>query len=115
MQEQFVFVHEAILESILCGTNEVDSAKIRKEIENLAVVQASGMTGFEEKFKVVGDTLRQCSYILTNRQKIKYRQIYCNINKMVSNMLRDPFDFSKLVFSLNKYGTKMIKIQKLNK
>ena len=56
-QEQFVFVHEAILESILCGINEVDSAGIRKEIENLAAVQDSGMTGFEEKFKV-GDTLR---------------------------------------------------------
>ena len=52
-----MFVHEAILESILCGINEVDSAGIQKEIENLAAVQDSGMTGFEEKFKV-GDTLR---------------------------------------------------------
>ena len=52
-----MFVHEAILESILCGINEVDSARIRKEIENLAAVRDSGMTGFEEKFKV-GDTLR---------------------------------------------------------
>ena len=30
-------------------------------------------------------------------------------------MLRDSFDFNKLVFSLYKYGAKMIKIQKLNK
>ena len=29
-------------------------------------------------------------------------------------MLRDPFDFNKLLFSLYKYGAKMIKIQKLN-
>ena len=47
-----MFIHEAILENILCGLNEVDSTKLRKEIEFLAEVKASGMTGFQEKFKV---------------------------------------------------------------
>lgn len=51
-QEQYAFVHEAILETILCGMNEVDSNKIQKETEKLGEVKASGMTGFEEKFKV---------------------------------------------------------------
>ena len=32
--------------------NEVDSSKVKDEIEELAQVPASGMTGFEEKFKV---------------------------------------------------------------
>jgi hypothetical protein len=33
--------------------NEVDSSKIQKEFEKLAeVIKASGMTGFQEKFKV---------------------------------------------------------------
>ena len=48
-----MFVHEAILENILCGMNEVDSTKVQQEIESLAEIKASGMTGFEEKFKVV--------------------------------------------------------------
>jgi hypothetical protein len=52
-QEQYMFVHEAILENILCGMNEVDSTKVQQEIESLAEIKASGMTGFEEKFKVV--------------------------------------------------------------
>ena len=60
-QEQFVFVHEAILESIMCGMNEVDSARIQKEIESLAQIQTSGMTGFHEKFKV-SDSLQSCLY-----------------------------------------------------
>ena len=51
-----MFIHEAILENILCGMNEVDSTKVRKEIESLSKVKTSGMTGFEEKFKV-GDSL----------------------------------------------------------
>jgi hypothetical protein len=32
--------------------NEVDSSKIQQEIKQLAKTKASGMTGFEEKFKV---------------------------------------------------------------
>ena len=32
--------------------NEVDSSKVKDEIKELAQVKASGMTGFEEKFKV---------------------------------------------------------------
>jgi hypothetical protein len=36
--------------------NEVDSTEIQKEIETLAELKESGMTGFEEKFKV-GDLL----------------------------------------------------------
>ena len=51
-QEQYIFIHEAILETILCGMNEVDSSRIQMEVKNLAQVQASGMTGFQEKFKV---------------------------------------------------------------
>ena len=39
-------------------------------------------------------------------------QTNCSKNKMVSNMLRDSFDFNKLVFSLYKYGAKIIKIKK---
>ncbi|CAB3997379.1 receptor-type tyrosine- phosphatase epsilon-like isoform X2 [Paramuricea clavata] len=54
--EQYIFVHEAILETILCGMNEVNSSKIQKEIEKLAeVIKASGMTGFQEKFKRLGE------------------------------------------------------------
>ncbi|XP_028402574.1 receptor-type tyrosine-protein phosphatase S-like isoform X6 [Dendronephthya gigantea] len=49
--DQYIFVHDAILETILCGMNEVDASKIQKEVANLSEVKASGMTGFEEKFK----------------------------------------------------------------
>ena len=40
------------METILCGMNEVDSSKIQEEIKQLAEMKASGMTGFQEKFKV---------------------------------------------------------------
>ena len=45
-------MHDAILETILCGMNEVNSSNIKQEIKKLSEVQAGGMTGFQEKFKV---------------------------------------------------------------
>ena len=45
-------MHDAILETILCGMNEVDSSNIKQEIKKLSEIPAGGMTGFQEKFKV---------------------------------------------------------------
>ena len=59
-QEQYRFIHEAILETVLCGMNEVDSTKVRQEVKKLADVQASGQTGFQEKFTVITSTI-QCA------------------------------------------------------
>ena len=67
----------------MCGMNEVDSARIQKEIESLAQVQASGMTGFQEKFKVRNcgsENLRitaakSCSYIGRTNKQAKNKQI----------------------------------------
>ena len=58
-QAQYIFVHESILESILCGMNEVDSTIVQKEIETLGEIDKdNGMTGFQEKFKV-SDSFKQ--------------------------------------------------------
>jgi hypothetical protein len=65
-----MFIHEAILENILCGMNEVDATKVRKEIESLAEVGANGMTGFEEKFKV-GDVLANYIKILIEQLTVQ--------------------------------------------
>ena len=49
------------METILCGMNEVDSSKVKDEIQELAQVKASGMTGFEEKFKVLFNLYNFCT------------------------------------------------------
>ncbi|CAB4015126.1 receptor-type tyrosine- phosphatase delta isoform X4 [Paramuricea clavata] len=53
--EQYIFVHEAILETILCGMNEVDSTEVQREFETLREIKDNGMTGFQEKFKRLGE------------------------------------------------------------
>jgi hypothetical protein len=42
--------------------NEVDSTEVQREIETLAEVKDSGMTGFQEKFKVGDYSLFYTSY-----------------------------------------------------
>jgi hypothetical protein len=46
--------------------NEVDSGKIQEEIKKLAEEKASGMTGFQEKFKV-------CIHITFSDKTKEYR------------------------------------------
>ncbi|XP_028402584.1 receptor-type tyrosine-protein phosphatase F-like isoform X2 [Dendronephthya gigantea] len=81
--EQYIFIHEAILETVLCGMNEIDSTKIQKEFEALANVKASGMTGFQEKFKRLGEVSpklvpEECTAALLegNRKKNRHKNIY---------------------------------------
>ena len=50
--------------------NEIDCTKIEKEIETLAEVQASGMTGFQEKFKV-RDSLSVVYFQIIRKQSRK--------------------------------------------
>lgn len=47
-----MFIHDAILDHIKCGTNEVDAVNLKIEINKLSKTNSKGETGFEEKFKV---------------------------------------------------------------
>ncbi|CAB4029490.1 receptor-type tyrosine- phosphatase S, partial [Paramuricea clavata] len=80
---QYIFVHEAILESILYGMNEVNSTEVQRESETLAEVKDSGMTGFQEKFKRLGEVSPkrspdECAAALLkgNRNKNRNKDIY---------------------------------------
>jgi hypothetical protein len=47
-----VFIHDAIVDHLKCGANEVEATRITIEIKNLLKKNDKGETGFEEKFKV---------------------------------------------------------------
>lgn len=53
-QEQYVFCHDALLESILCGNTQISAHNLRIEMNKLREKDpASKMTGFEAQFKVI--------------------------------------------------------------
>lgn len=48
-----MFLHDAILDHIKCGVNEVEATHIMIEIKQLSKKNMQGKTGFEEKFQVL--------------------------------------------------------------
>ena len=52
-QEQYVFLHDAILESVTCGDTQVTAANLRMMIKKYGRVDAiTGLTGFQSQFNV---------------------------------------------------------------
>ena len=47
-----MFIHDAIVDHIKCGANEVEASGVMTEIKNLSKENEEGVTGFDEKFKV---------------------------------------------------------------
>ncbi len=47
-----MFIHDAVVDHINCGANEVEVTQVMIEIKNLWKKNEKGETGFEEKFKV---------------------------------------------------------------
>lgn len=47
-----MFTHDAVVDHIKCGANEVEAIKVMTEIKNLSKKNGNWQTGFEEMFKV---------------------------------------------------------------
>ena len=52
-QEQYRFIHDAILESIVCGKTQVNSGELRPTIELMKMIDpATEKTQFQTQFEV---------------------------------------------------------------
>ena len=58
-----MFIHDAIVDHIKCGANEVEAAQVMIEIKKLSEKNRKGQTGFEEKFEV-----RQFEMVIQRRE-----------------------------------------------
>lgn len=53
MQEQFVFLHDAVLESLTCGNTQIAAGDLRTGMKKLNKNHPnSHFTGFDHEFKV---------------------------------------------------------------
>ena len=53
LQEQYTFIHDAILESITCGNTQVNAADLQRAVIQLKQRDPhTKLTGYEQQFKV---------------------------------------------------------------
>ena len=53
LQPQYVFIHDALLESIMCGDNSIKAPEMRAKVKEMQqVVPETGKTVFETQFNV---------------------------------------------------------------
>ena len=73
-QDQYIFIHDAILESVTCGDTQIDAGNLRTSMSKLLKKSHSGMTELELQFAV-------STFILQiNSVHQDYNNLMTNIN-----------------------------------
>ena len=54
MQDQYAFIHDAVLETLICGDTQISSSDLLRALDKLKKVDkhVARMTGFEKQFQV---------------------------------------------------------------
>ena len=53
LQEQYIFIHDAILESITCGNTQISAANLQIRVNKLKQRDGdTNLSGYEQQFKV---------------------------------------------------------------
>ena len=51
-QDQYVFIHDAILESMTCGDTQIEAGNLRRKLRKLQTRDESGRTELDLQFAV---------------------------------------------------------------
>ena len=71
LQEQYMFIYDAILESITCGNTQISAADLQRVVTKLRQRDPNTqLSGYEQQFKVY-------YYLILRNMKFKYSN--CNI------------------------------------
>ena len=69
IKDQYAFIHDAVLETLICGDTQIPASDIRRSIDQLKNTKKSldGESGFDRQFQV------------NNIDSQMYKNSYCNI------------------------------------
>ena len=77
-QHQYIFIHDVILESVVCGDTQVEAGDLRKRLAQLKTRDRSGNTGMDLQFAVM------CIHTLTHLSLLSITVCVRNIYRLWS-------------------------------
>lgn len=83
LQDQYVFIHDALLEAIECGVTEVAARDVTKRYKRLMSAESMTRTGLKDEFQRVARTI--------------HHQIFKTFSMMPSHKAKNRYnDFDRL-------------------
>lgn len=74
-EDQYIFIHDALLEAYICGVTEISARNLHSHIQNLMQLQpGENITGMEHEFKKLGN-------IKTDSTRFVTANLSCNKHK----------------------------------
>lgn len=78
-EDQYVFIHDALLEAYMCGQTEVAARNLHQHIQKLMQSEPGDVTGMEQEFKKLGNIKTDSSRFVTANlpcNKLKNRSVW---------------------------------------
>ena len=51
-QDQYAFIHDAVLETLICGDTQIPASDLQRALEKLSKIDKHNKTGFDKHLKV---------------------------------------------------------------
>ena len=66
-QDQYIFIHDAILESVTCGDTQISAGDLRRQMQKLSqTAQGQKCTGFQYQFQILEQVTPNPSQVRSN-------------------------------------------------